>query len=88
MLCRHANICIDMAKAADKSLLPGYRASLSNPKSRERYDEKIRAINGKDPYEIPLKEWKDDVDLCPAIMYINLGFYLIHSASPYTGEDL
>ena len=65
MLCRRANICINMAKAADKSLSPGYRVSLSNPKSRERYDEKIRAI--KDPYEIPLKEWKDNVDLWPVI---------------------
>ena len=50
--------------------------------------DKLMAIGGVDPYEIPKNEWQDDIDLWPGITYINLGMYLLLTPSPYTGEDL
>ena len=69
-------------------LCPGYRESLVDAQSRERYNEKLELINGKDPYETPREAWKDDVDLWPGVTYINVGMYLVFSPSPYTGSDL
>ena len=69
-------------------MLPGYFLSLQDKNGRKRYMEKLMAIGGVDPYEIPKNEWQDDIDLWPGITYINLGMYLLLTPSPYTGEDL
>ena len=69
-------------------MLPGYFLSLQDKDGRKRYMEKLMAIGGVDPYEIPKNEWQDDIDLWPGITYINLGMYLLLTPSPYTGEDL
>ena len=51
------------AKATTKrGLLPGYFESLEQKESKERYLEKLKSIEGQDPYEISRKEWMDDVD--------------------------
>ena len=55
---------------------------------RQRYEEKLGLIGGRDPYEFPKANWKDDVDLWPSTTYIHVGMYLVFSPSPYTGEDL
>ena len=65
------------AKATTKrGLLPGYFESLQQKESKERYLEKLKSIEGQDPYEIPRKEWIDDVDCWPDVTYINVGMYL------------
>ena len=46
------------AKATTKrGLLPGYFENLQQKESKERYLEKLKSIEGQDPYEIPRKEW-------------------------------
>ncbi len=57
--------------ASKGSLSPGYKDSSDDVQSRERYEQKLRLISGRDPYEIPRQAWKDDVDLWPGITYIN-----------------
>ena len=56
------------AKATTKrGLLPGYFESLEQKESKERYLEKLKSIEGQDPYEISRKEWMDDVDCWPDV---------------------
>lgn len=44
------------AKASTKrGLLPGYFQSLQEKQSKERYLEKLKSIEGQDPYEFPAK---------------------------------
>ena len=79
----------DNTRMASKgAILQGYKESLVDSRSRERYEEKLELINGKDPCELPKQAWKDDVDLWPCITYINVGMYLVFSLSAYTGEAL
>ncbi|PFX18379.1 hypothetical protein AWC38_SpisGene17251 [Stylophora pistillata] len=75
-------------KTVEKGYLPGYHESLSDQLSKERYGSKLELIEGTDPYEIPKKEWKDDVELWPSVTYIDVGMYLLFSKSPYTEEEL
>ncbi|XP_046840588.1 uncharacterized protein LOC124434733 [Xenia sp. Carnegie-2017] len=49
---------------------------------------KLRRCNGDDPYEIPKNQWLDDIDLWPAVSYIDICMYLLFSVSPYTNEQL
>ena len=69
-------------------LLAGYKDSLVDQCSKERYLTKLKLIDSQDPYEILKEDWKDDVDLWPSTTYINVGMYLLFSPSPYTQEDL
>ena len=71
-----------------RGLLPGYFESMQKKESKERYLEKLKSIEGQDPYEISRKEWIDDVDCWPDVTYINVGMYLLFSPSPYTQEQL
>ena len=77
-----------MTESAKKPMLVGYLAQLQDAKGRERYLEKLAVIGGVDLYEIPRKDWTDDVDLWPAITYVHVGMYLVLSLSPYTSNDL
>ena len=80
--------------ASDKTrtngaLLPGYKETIVDLPSKQRYEDKIKFIGGQDPYEMPKEAWVDDVDkLWPSTTYIHVGMYLAFSPSPYTGEDL
>ena len=65
-------------------LLPGYKDMLTDSRSKERYQEKLKLLNGRDPYELPREAWKDDVDLWPCTTYIHVGMYLVFSPSAYT----
>ena len=77
------------AKANTKrGILPGYFESLQQKESKERYIEKLKSIEGQDPFEISRKERIDDVDCWPDVTYINVGMYLLFAASPYTQEQL
>ena len=75
-------------KNAEKGYLPGYYASITDKASKERYAKKLELIEGSDPFEIPRKELKDDVDLWPSVTYIDVGMYLLFSKSAYTEEQL
>ena len=70
------------------SLLPGYSRTISDAQLQRRYSKKLKLIGGKDPYEIPIQDWKDDIDLWPSTTCIHVGMYLVFSPSPYTGDDL
>ena len=74
--------------ASKGAILQGYKKLLVDSRSRERYEEKLELINGKDPCELSKQAWKDDVDLWLCITYINVGMYLVFSPSAYTGEAL
>ena len=71
-----------------RPLLPGYRAQLPKAESRDRYDSKLAFANGSDPYEMPMNEWVDYVEMWPATTSVHIAMYLIVSPSPYTGEAL
>ena len=75
-------------KTFEKGYLPSYHESLSDQLSKERYGSKLELIEGTDPYEIPKKDWKDDVELWLSVTYIDVGMYLLFSKSPYTEEEL
>ena len=70
------------------SLLPGYLATLKEQKGKQRYLEKLKILDGVDPYEISKSDWIDDVDLWPGVTYIHVGMYLLLGPSPYSSEDL
>ena len=72
--------------ASNGAILPGYKDSISDTRARQRYEEKLRLISGRDPYEIPREAWKDDVDPWPKTTYNYLGMYSVFSPSPYTGQ--
>ena len=71
-----------------RPLLPGYRAELSKAESRDRYDSKLAFADGRDPYEMPINEWVDVVEMWPATTSVHITMYLIVSPSPYKGEAL
>ena len=74
--------------SSGKGILPEYYSSLQDEKAKDRYMEKISCVGGRDPYEIPRKEWSDSIELWPAITYIHIGMYLLLTPSPYSQEDL
>ena len=53
-----------------------------------RYHDKLRLINGEDPYETPKKDWKFDPNSLPAIAYPDIVSYFVYSQSAYTLNDL
>ena len=60
-------------KTVEKGYLPGYHESLPDQLSKDRYGSKLELIEGTDPYEIPKKDWKDDVELWPSVTsYIHI----------------
>lgn len=77
-----------MSAAKRKLLLGGYFSAMKEVEGKKRYQDKLKLIDGIDPYETDKSEWLDDVDLWPSISHIHVGMYLLHTPSPYTGEDL
>ena len=68
--------------------IPGYSLTLTSEASKRRYNEKLKLLDGIDPYEVDKKEWQDDLDLWPAITHVHACMYLILSPSPYTENDI
>ena len=69
-----------MQKMMEVGLIPRYASTvLSDEDSKKRYKNKLQIINGLDPYDIPKKEWKDDVELWAAVTHSCL-----HVLNPYT----
>ena len=71
-----------------KGLVPGYFESMKDVACKERYQEKLDYAGGVDPYEMPMGDWDDDVELWPSLSYIHAGMYLLYSSSSYTQEQL
>ena len=59
-----------------RGFLPGYFEGLQFKDSKLRYLEKVKNINGEDPYEIPRNEWIDDVHSWPNVTYIRIRRYV------------
>ena len=47
--------------------------------------KKLGFVDGHDPYEIPKREWIDDLS---GIVACHVGMYLLFSASSYTQDQL
>lgn len=58
-----------------------------NVQAKERYSEKIKVINGKDPYILPLTEFSSKLDDFPEVNYIDLVNYLVYGISAYTFQE-
>lgn len=71
-----------------RGFLPGYFEGLQLKDAKERYLEKLKDIDGEDPYKIPRNEWIDDVDSLLNVTYIHVGMYLLFKKSPYTEDQL
>ena len=69
-------------KKAEKSYIDHLDAE-----TRKRYVEKLKVIGGVDPYKVDKRDWRDDVDLFPAVTYADLLIYLVHNPSLYTLES-
>uniref|UniRef100_A0A1X7VAN3 Uncharacterized protein n=1 Tax=Amphimedon queenslandica TaxID=400682 RepID=A0A1X7VAN3_AMPQE len=68
--------------------LPGYSASITSEASKRRYNDKLKLLQGIDPYEVDKTDWEDDLDLWPAITHVHACMYLILTPSPYTANDI
>ena len=60
---------------------------LSSDASKRRYSDKLKLVDGIDPYEIKKNVWQDDVVLWPAITHVHVCMYLILTPSPYSEKD-
>ena len=64
-----------------------YRDSL-DVITRARYEEKLKKINGNDPYEMEKCEWTADMTNWPEVTCPDIVNYLFFSQSVYTLEEL
>ena len=46
-----------MAKRIAQAFNSGYASTITNGDSKQRYADKLKLINGCDPYELPREEW-------------------------------
>ena len=72
-----------MSESRKKLLLGGYFSALKDVDGKKRYQDKLKVLD-----ETTRSEWLDDVDLWPNITHVHVGMYLVHTPSPYTGDDL
>ena len=63
------------------AFLQGYHESLSSADSKKRYSDKLKLVDGIDPYEVKKNEWQDDVDLSLARNHTCTCVYVSHSNS-------
>ena len=56
-----------MSESRKKLLLGGYFSALKDVDGKKRYQDKLKLLEGLDPYETTRSEWLDDVDLWPNI---------------------
>lgn len=74
------------SKPGDKVKV-AYRDTLDEV-CKARYDEKLRYINGKDPYTMSKEEWSCNPEVYPDIQEMDIAKYLIHTVSAYTFDEL
>ena len=77
-----------MAKeTAQKGFIPGCASTIADAECKQRYAEKLKLINGHDPYELPREEWNDNIDMWPAITYVHVCMHVLNP-SPYTNDNM
>ena len=78
-----------LSKHLESGFLPEYVTSIhvADAESKQCYVDTIQVV-GCDPYELPGREWKDNVDLWPAITYVHVCMHPILNHSPYTTDDM
>jgi hypothetical protein len=79
-----------MSKAAVKSLKAVnvcYRDGLDTI-TKARYVDKLKAIDGEDPYEVEKSEWSTDMTSWPEVTYPDIVNYLVYTQSAYTLAEL
>ena len=60
-------MCLPGVRKPWLDFLPGYSGTLLSDASKKRHSDKLNLMDGVDPYEVAKHEWKDDVDLWPAV---------------------
>lgn len=58
-----------------------------NTQAKERYRDKIKVINDKDPYALPLDEFSSKLEDFPEVNYMDLVNYLVYGISAYTFQE-
>ena len=50
---------------ADEGFISGYWSTIVNKESKRRYADKLRLVDGSDPYEVATedKDWNDNIDM-------------------------
>ena len=56
--------------------------------TRNRYQAKLKLIDGEDPYETPKKDWNPDPENFPGIAYPDIVNYCVYTKSAYSLTDL
>ncbi|KAK7088554.1 hypothetical protein V1264_022462 [Littorina saxatilis] len=74
---------MDMRKAKEKLK---YIEKLE-PEPKARYIEKLKSLNGCDPYELGDKEWSVDAEKLPQLTFGDMLTYLVFGVSAYTLEQ-
>lgn len=59
-----------------------------DPLTLARYRDKLKLIDGIDPYGIRKCDWRADPEGLPDVSYPDIVNYLVHTQSAYTLQDL
>jgi hypothetical protein len=76
---------MENAKKSDAKAKISYRDSLDTI-TKARYVDKLKEIDGKDPYEMEKAEWSADMSEWPEVTYPDIVNYLVYTQSAYTLE--
>ena len=71
-----------------EGLLLGYASTIVESECKQRYADKLMLISGHDPYEIPKKEWQDNIDMASINVRPYLHVFDSLSKSLYTKDDM
>ena len=77
----------EKSKSADVKVKTSYREGLDTI-TKARYDDKLKIIDGKDPYEMDKSEWSGDMSDWPDVAYPDIVNYLVFTQSAYTLAEL
>ena len=78
---------MENAKKSDAKAKISYRDSLDTI-TKARYVDKLKEIDGKDPYEMEKAEWSADMSEWPEVTYPDIVNYLVYTQSAYTLAEL
>ena len=67
---------------------PHYYVDTLDGLSRQRYLDKLRVIDGVEPYSLPSSSWTKDEASFPAVSYPDIVNYLIFGKSFYSMDDM
>ena len=82
-----SKMSMENAKKSDAKAKISYRDSLDTI-TKARYVDKLKEIDGKDPYEMEKAEWSADMSEWPEVTYPDIVNYLVYTQSAYTLAEL